>query len=122
MTDAMSRAFDLVIFDWAGTMVDFGCCAPMSTMVEAFSRRGVELDETAARAEMEKTKDVHFRALLAQPETNARWKAATGAPPGERDFASLMQDLGPLMRDAAADAAELIPAPRKRRPRSEQAA
>ena len=104
----MFRAFDLVIFDWAGTMVDFGCRAPVSALIEAFSRRGVELDEAAARADMGKAKDVHVRALLAQPRTNARWTAATGAPPGERDVASLMQDLGPLMREAAADAAELI--------------
>ena len=109
MTGAIFRAFDLVIFDWAGTMVDFGCCAPVSALVEAFSRRGVELDEAAARADMGKAKDVHVRALLAQPETNARWTAAVGAPPGEQDVASLMQDLGPLMREAAADAAELVP-------------
>ncbi len=63
----MLKAFDLVIFDWAGTMVDFGCRAPVSALVEAFGRRGVKLDEAAARADMGKAKDVHVRALLAQP-------------------------------------------------------
>jgi phosphonoacetaldehyde hydrolase len=60
--------FSLAIFDWAGTMVDFGCRAPVEALVTAFARHGVTLQETAARADMGKAKDVHVRALLARPE------------------------------------------------------
>ena len=101
--------FDLVIFDWAGTMVDFGCRAPVAALIEAFARHGVTLDEPEVRADMGKAKADHVRALLAQPEVSAAWTAANGAAPGEGDVAALMDDLGPLMRDAAAQAAELIP-------------
>ena len=58
--------FDLVIFDWAGTMVDFGCRAPIEALVTAFARRGVALDEAAARVDMGKAKADHVRALLSQ--------------------------------------------------------
>ena len=109
MADDGLKAFDLVIFDWAGTVVDFGCRAPIAALMEAFSRRGVQLEETAARADMGKAKVDHVRALLARPEVAAAWTEARGAPPVEADVAALMQDLGPLMRDAAAEAAELIP-------------
>ncbi len=109
MTDEGLKAFDLVIFDWAGTVVDFGCRAPIAALMEAFSRRGVALEETAARADMGKAKVDHVRALLARPEVKAAWTAANGAAPGDADVAALMEDLGPLMRDAAAEAAELIP-------------
>ena len=102
-------AFDLVIFDWAGTMVDFGCRAPIAALVEAFARRGVALEEAAARTDMGKAKADHVRALLAQPVVARAWTKATGAAPGEDDVKSLMADLGPLMRDAAAEAAELVP-------------
>jgi phosphonoacetaldehyde hydrolase len=102
-------AFDLVIFDWAGTMVDFGCRAPVAALVEAFARHGVVLDEPTARADMGKAKVDHVRALLARPDVGAAWKAASGAAPGEADVEALMADLGPLMRDAATEAAELIP-------------
>lgn len=108
----MSRTlndFDLVIFDWAGTMVDFGCRAPILALTQAFDRRGVALDEIAARADMGKAKADHVRALLARPEVAEAWTAATGQAPDEADVAALMTDLGPLMRDAAAEAAELIP-------------
>jgi phosphonoacetaldehyde hydrolase len=109
MTGRGLTGFDLVIFDWAGTMVDFGCRAPVAALVEAFARRGVALDEAAVRADMGRAKADHVRALLARPEVKAAW-AATGRPAAdEADVAALMDDLGPLMREAAAEAAELIP-------------
>jgi len=108
MTGGLS-AFDLVIFDWAGTMVDFGCRAPIAALIEAFGRRGVRLDESTARADMGKAKADHVRALLARPEVAAAWTAANGAAPRDDDVTALMAVLGPLMRDAAAEAAELIP-------------
>ena len=102
-------AYDLVIFDWAGTMVDFGCCAPIEAYVQAFVRRGVTLSEAAARADMGIAKVDHVRALLARPEVAADWQAAQGRPSGEADVEALMDELGPLMRRAAAVASELIP-------------
>jgi len=109
VTDKGLGRFDLVIFDWAGTMVDFGCRAPVAALIEAFARHGVALDEAAVRADMGKAKADHVRALLAQPEVGAAWEASNGRAPGEPEVSALMDDLGPLMREAAADAAELIP-------------
>ncbi len=109
MTDTGLKRFDLVIFDWAGTMVDFGCRAPIQALTEAFGRRGVTLDEAVARADMGKAKADHVRALLARADVAKAWSTAVGTEPGEADVASLMDDLGPLMRDAAAAASELIP-------------
>jgi phosphonoacetaldehyde hydrolase len=108
MTHKSLKDYDLVVFDWAGTMVDFGCRAPVAALVEAFARHGVALDERAARADMGKAKADHVRALLTRPEVAAAWLTANKVAPGERDVAALMDDLGPLMRQAAAEAAELI--------------
>lgn len=113
MTHPLKQRFDLVIFDWAGTMVDFGCRAPVLALVEAFRRRGVSLSEAEARKDMGKAKVDHVRALLAEPAVAERWHAATGARPAERDCEALMADLGPLMRDQAAQAATLIPGARQ---------
>jgi phosphonoacetaldehyde hydrolase len=104
-----ARRFDLVIFDWAGTMVDFGCRAPVAALIEAFSRQGVAITEAAARADMGMAKADHVRALLFRPEVAAAWRQARGAPSGEADVAAIMDDLAPLMREAAAAASELIP-------------
>lgn len=101
--------YDLVIFDWAGTMVDFGCRAPVAALISAFARRGVDLDEPAVRADMGKAKADHVRALLARPEVAAAWVKAQGAAATDADVTALMADLEPLMRDAAAGASALIP-------------
>ena len=57
-----------VIFDWAGTMVDFGCRAPVAAMAAVFASRGVEVDEALIRADMGRAKGDHIRALLAERE------------------------------------------------------
>lgn len=33
---------EAVIFDWAGTTVDFGCFAPVQAFVEVFKHFGIE--------------------------------------------------------------------------------
>jgi phosphonoacetaldehyde hydrolase len=109
MTKPSLGDFGLVIFDWAGTMVDFGCRAPVAALIQAFARHNVSVDEATVRADMGKAKIDHVRALLARPEVAAAWAAANGAATGENDVSALMDDLAPLMREAAADAAELIP-------------
>jgi phosphonoacetaldehyde hydrolase len=104
--------FDLVIFDWAGTMVDFGCHAPVSALIEAFGAEGVVIDAVAARRDMGKAKVDHVRALLAEPATAAAWRSAHGRAATLEDVDVLMARLGPLMRDHAAHASTLIPGAR----------
>jgi phosphonoacetaldehyde hydrolase len=100
--------FDLVIFDWAGTMVDFGCQAPVRALLEVFARRGVAVSESQVRRDMGKAKIDHVRALLRDPGVREAWREACGADPGERDIEALMEDLEPAMRDQASRAAQLI--------------
>jgi phosphonoacetaldehyde hydrolase len=105
--------FDLVIFDWAGTMVDFGCQAPVKALVEAFRAEGVHLDEITARRDMGKAKIDHVRNLLNYPQVAAEWRQVHGHVPTPTDIDVLMARLGPLMRDQAARAATLIPGARQ---------
>jgi phosphonoacetaldehyde hydrolase len=102
-------AFDLVIFDWAGTMVDFGSRAPIQALVRAFEIQGVALSEATARKDMGRAKVDHVRALLAEPDVATAWAAAGHPEPDETHVAAIMADLTPLMREAAAAASELIP-------------
>ncbi len=104
----LASYFDLVIFDWAGTMVDFGCCAPVNALIEAFKRHGVTLTESQARRDMGKSKADHVAALLSDPHIVRAWKAATGANPTVRDHDTVNDELGPLMREQAAQSATLI--------------
>jgi phosphonoacetaldehyde hydrolase len=104
----LADRFDLVIFDWAGTIVDFGCRAPVYALLEAFARHGVTLSEAQARRDMGKAKADHVQALLESSDVASAWAAATGAAPTVQDRETLIAELGPLMRAQAAEAATLI--------------
>ena len=104
----LAQRFDLVILDWAGTMVDFGCRAPVNALLQVFARRQVALSEEEVRRDMGRAKIDHVRALLADARIIAAWSDATGAAPTIRDCDALMTELGPLMREQAALAATLI--------------
>jgi phosphonoacetaldehyde hydrolase len=104
--------FDLVILDWAGTMVDFGCQAPVKALLEAFAAEGVVIDVASARRDMGKSKADHVRALLQIPVVAAAWRAVRGTAANDSDVESLMTRLGPLMRERATEAATLIPGAR----------
>jgi phosphonoacetaldehyde hydrolase len=110
---SLKDRFDLVIFDWAGTMVDFGCMAPVKALVEAFAQEDVAISEAAARRDMGKSKRDHVVGLLSWPDVAAAWSARHNRVANERDVEALMARLGPLMRDNAERAATLIPGARE---------
>lgn len=39
----MMKKIECVIFDWAGTTVDYGCFAPVSAFVETFAKIGIDV-------------------------------------------------------------------------------
>jgi phosphonoacetaldehyde hydrolase len=110
---SIKNRFDMVIFDWAGTMVDFGCQAPVIALIEAFAAEGVAIDEAAARRDMGVAKIDHVRGLLRVPSIGAAWAARHGGAPGDAAVAALLARLEPLMREQAARASTLIPGARE---------
>jgi phosphonoacetaldehyde hydrolase len=105
----MSFPVRAVVFDWAGTMIDFGCMAPVRALQQVFQAEGAPIDPDEARRDMGRAKLDHLRALLADPWVTARWEAAKGEPPSEADVQRLYQQLEPAMRAAAQESARLIP-------------
>lgn len=98
-----------VVFDWAGTVIDFGCRAPVVALREVFAEAGVEITEAEARADMGKAKRDHVRALLAMPRIAGLWAQRHGAASTEADVDRLHDAVEPKMRAAARDCATLIP-------------
>ena len=102
-------AFDMVMFDWAGTMVDFGSRAPVLALIEAFRLSGVPAEEAEARADMGRAKADHIRAMLAQPRLAAAWKEARGKAPDEAAAAEVLDTLQEPMIRLARETAHLVP-------------
>ena len=105
----MSFPVKAVVLDWAGTMIDFGCMAPVRALTEVFAAEGLALSDAEARKDMGKAKLDHLRALLADPGVAARWTDLRGAPASEADVDRLYARLEPAMKAAAGQSARLIP-------------
>jgi phosphonoacetaldehyde hydrolase len=106
---AMSYPIKAVIFDWAGTMVDFGCMAPVDALIEAFAAYGVTLSAADARRDMGRAKRDHVWAILNDPSMAAAWASVNGAPPSPPDADAIYAALEPLIEAAATRCADLIP-------------
>lgn len=106
---SISKAFDMVVFDWAGTMVDFGSRAPVLALIEAFTESGVPVDEAEARRDMGRAKADHIRAMLEQPRIVDAWRAAHGAAPDAATAGQIMAALQAPMIRLAQENAQLVP-------------
>jgi phosphonoacetaldehyde hydrolase len=98
-----------VVFDWAGTIVDFGSRAPMGAFVEVFRRFGVAITIAEARGPMGLPKRDHIAALLADPGVAERWHQVHGHLPGEADIDAIYAAFVPLNAAVVTDYADLIP-------------
>ena len=98
-----------VVFDWAGTVVDYGSLAPMGAFVETFAEFGVTISIDEARGPMGIAKRPHVAALLALPRVAAAWAERHGAAPAEADIDAVYASFVPRNVAGAARHATLIP-------------
>ena len=69
---------EAVIFDWAGTTVDYGCFAPVKAFMEAFAHHGVPVTMEETRKPMGMLKRDHIRTMLHMERIAAEWKRVHG--------------------------------------------
>lgn len=101
--------FKAVVFDWAGTMIDFGSFAPMGVFVEAFARFGVEVSIAEARAPMGLPKRDHIKAMLTASRIASAWADAQGHASDEAAVDRVYEVFLPLNEKVVADYADLVP-------------
>jgi phosphonoacetaldehyde hydrolase len=101
------------IVDWAGTVVDWGCHAPVAAFVAAFDDAGIAVSVAEARAPMGQGKWQHIRAIADQPRIARAWAENHGGPATDADIDRLYQRFVPLQTTVVADHADLIPGTRE---------
>lgn len=82
----MSKKIEAVIFDWAGTTVDYGCFAPVQAFMEVFCKAGVEPTMAEVREPMGMLKRDHIKTMLAMPRIRTLWIEKYGSEPREADI------------------------------------
>lgn len=80
------KTCELVIFDWAGTTVDYGCFAPVQAFVEVFKHFGIDPTMEEVRKPMGMLKRDHIKTMLAMPRIQELWLQKNGTASGESDI------------------------------------
>jgi phosphonoacetaldehyde hydrolase len=98
-----------VIFDWAGTVIDYGSRAPAGVFVEVYKRHGVDISLDEARAPMGMEKRAHIATIAAMPGVAERWRRANRADLGAADIDRMYDEFLPLQLACLPAYSDLIP-------------
>lgn len=98
-----------VILDWAGTMVDFGSCAPTAVFQQVFAKWGVPISPAEAREPMGKEKQTHIRQITQMSRVRQAWQEVHGRFPTAADVQAMYDAFIPLQIEILADYATPIP-------------
>lgn len=82
--------YEAVIFDWAGTTVDYGCFAPVQAFLDAFHEYGIDPTMEEVRGPMGMLKIDHIRTMLQGERISALWRDKYGRDWTEKTFRMFM--------------------------------
>lgn len=71
----MRGKIEAVIFDWAGTVVDYGSFAPVEAFRRAFAEAGVQPTTEEIRRPMGLSKRLHVQKMFEMPRIADQWAA-----------------------------------------------
>ena len=78
MDDMSDSGIRMVVFDWAGTVVDYGSSAPAQVFDQVFLGEGIPLTRQEINGPMGMEKKDHIRALLSLDRVRTAWKQKNG--------------------------------------------
>jgi len=88
---------EAVVFDWAGTTVDYGCFAPVQAFREAFAHFGVPVTMEETRKPMGMLKRDHIRTMLRMDRIAAEWEAIAGHAADDADVEAVYAQFEPKL-------------------------
>ncbi|MGL4994629.1 MAG: HAD family hydrolase, partial [Deefgea sp.] len=95
-TRSYTGPLQAIIFDWAGTILDFGSFAPTQVLVEAFKQLGITLTLAEARGPMGLAKWDHIKAVGQMESVAARWQEQFGREMNDADVDQIYALFMPL--------------------------
>jgi phosphonoacetaldehyde hydrolase len=79
-----NKKIKAVIFDWAGTTIDYGCIAPLAVFLEIFSHYGIPITIEEASKPMGKLKKEHIAELLQMERIRKEYKSKFDKDPDNK--------------------------------------
>ncbi len=105
----MSQKIEAVIFDWAGTTVDYGCFAPVEAFRQAFEEVGIHPATEEIRRPMGLSKRLHVQTMFEMPRITALWQEVHGRPWTDKDADKVYERSEELILSLLPDYAGPIP-------------
>ena len=96
----MKKSIKAVIFDWAGTMIDFGCMAPVDAFISAFEEKKIRITLQEAREPMGLAKRDHVKAILSGERVKNEWIKIYNSAPTDEDIDAIYHIVTPKMMEA----------------------
>ena len=97
MRESDHQGLRLAIFDFAGTTVDYGCCAPAAVFIEGYRRKGIDITMAQARGPMGMEKRAHIRTIGKMPAVAAKWQQIHGRAMTAQDIDEMYEEFVPLL-------------------------
>ncbi|MFO7636703.1 MAG: phosphonoacetaldehyde hydrolase [Clostridia bacterium] len=88
-----------VIFDWAGTTIDYGCFAPLDVFIKVFGEKQIRITAEEARKPMGLMKKDHIAELFRMEGVRAQWSSIYGKEPGEKEVESIYSCFEPKLME-----------------------
>lgn len=86
-----------IIFDWAGTTVDYGSMDPVTALRTLFEQKGIPVTNEEVRKPMGIRKWDHIAAMLKMPRIAGEWQKQFGTAPTRSDVDALYSEFQPLL-------------------------
>lgn len=104
----MNTDIKLAIFDLAGTVVDYGSCAPAGAFTELFKKHGLDVTLQQAREPMGMHKRDHIKTMLEMPEISEQWVRVKGHQYTADELEALFNEFIPLQLECLPDFCQII--------------
>lgn len=105
----MKKAIEMVVFDWAGTTVDYGSMAPMDVFNEVFRNAGVKLTQEEIAGPMGLDKRMHIQRLLDLDKTKKIWRERYHRDSDEGDVTRLFKQFENRLDQVVGDYSTPLP-------------
>lgn len=108
MSDSL-KFLKAIVFDWAGTVIDYGSCAPAAVFQKVFVEHGIVISAAQAREPMGMAKREHIAAILNMPTVQEAWRNSYKRDSTEADIDQIYEQFLPLQMQVLSEHAVLIP-------------
>lgn len=109
MLQSATKKVQAIIFDWAGTTVDYGSFAPVEAFIQVFQAKGIHITAHEIRLYMGLLKKDHLRQLLKLERIEIQWAERFGKKPDENAVDELYRSFEPMLIAMLPDFCEPIP-------------